>query len=93
MNVPASDLATTVAEIDTPAPYVGARARMFPLPLVQAALILMALWVFFQGWQRDVRVPLGFVSDSLWYLAQSKSTVDNGWWWFNPRGSFFSGRR
>ena len=30
-------------------------------------------------------MPLGFVSDSLWYLAQSKSTIDNGWWWWNPR--------
>ena len=38
-----------------------------------------------EGWHRDIRVPLGFVSDSLWYLAQSKSTVDNGWWWWNPR--------
>ena len=37
------------------------------------------------GWQRDFRVPFGFVSDSVWYLAQSKSTIDNGWWWWNPR--------
>jgi hypothetical protein len=31
------------------------------------------------------RHSLAFSSDSLWYLSQSKSTVDNGWWWWNPR--------
>ena len=28
--------------------------------------------------------PLRFSHDSLFYLAQSKATVENGWWWFNP---------
>jgi phosphoglycerol transferase len=32
-----------------------------------------------------MRVPLWFSIDSLFYLMQAKSTIDNGWWWFNPR--------
>ncbi len=50
----------------------------------QALLIVAVLFVFLRGWSRDIRVPLGFSSDSLLALMQSKSTVDNGWWWFNP---------
>ncbi len=29
-------------------------------------------------------MPLSFSSNGLLALMQSKSTVDNGWWWFNP---------
>ena len=28
--------------------------------------------------------PLRFSHDSLVYLTQIKTTVENGWWWFNP---------
>ena len=66
-------------------PRARSTFRTLPLALVQAVLIAVALYMLFEGWHRDVRVPLGFVSDSLWYLAQSKSTIDNGWWWWNPR--------
>ena len=66
-------------------PRARSTFRTLPLALVQAVLIAVALYVLFEGWHRDVRVPLGFVSDSLWYFAQSKSTIDNGWWWWNPR--------
>jgi hypothetical protein len=55
------------------------------LALGQALLIGAALYLFLGGWQRDLGVPLGFSSDSLWFLMQSKSTLDNGWWWSNPR--------
>ena len=65
-------------------PRVRSTIRTLRFPLVQAVLIVVALWVLFEGWHRDIRVPLGFVSDSL-CLAQSKSTVENGWWWWNPR--------
>jgi phosphoglycerol transferase len=90
MRVDASDLSPT---IETPhgvvpgasLPRVRSVMRWLPLPLGQSLLIAIALFVMFDGWQRDFRVPLGFVSDSLWYLAQAKSTVDNGWWWWNPR--------
>jgi hypothetical protein len=50
----------------------------------QALLIAAALYfIFLGGWRRDLRVPLQFSSDSLLALMQSKSTVDNGWWWSN----------
>src|SRR4051794_23880046 len=50
----------------------------------QVLLIAVALFVFLEGWHRNIKVPLGFSVDSLQALMQSKSTVDNGWWWFNP---------
>jgi hypothetical protein len=59
--------------------------RRVPLALGQALLIASALFILLGGWQRDFHVPFGFSSDSLWFLMQSKSTVDNGWWWSNPR--------
>ncbi len=62
-----------------------AAVRRVPLAIGQALLIATALYVLLGGWHRDLRVPLGFSSDSLWFLMQSKSTVDNGWWWSNPR--------
>jgi phosphoglycerol transferase len=40
--------------------------------------------VYLRGWGRSIRVPIHFVFDGLFYLTQGKSTVDNGWWWFNP---------
>jgi phosphoglycerol transferase len=49
-----------------------------------AAVIAAVLFLFLRGWKRDFHVPVGFGSDSLLALMQSKSTVDNGWWWFNP---------
>ncbi len=49
----------------------------------QAILIAASLYILLDGWRRDFRVPLQFSSDSLLALTQSKSTVDNGWWWSN----------
>jgi phosphoglycerol transferase len=85
MNVRASGFSPTFTAARTTSPSVGSTLRTLPFPLVQAGLIVAALWVLLDGWHRDLRVPLGFVSDSLFYLAQSKSTIDNGWWWWNPR--------
>ena len=53
------------------------------IAFAQALLIAAVLYVFLGGWRRDFRVPLQFSSDSLLALMQSKSTVDNGWWWSN----------
>jgi phosphoglycerol transferase len=53
--------------------------------LGQALFIAALLYVFLDGRHRDIRVPLHFSSDALLAIAQSKSTSDNGWWWFNPR--------
>jgi phosphoglycerol transferase len=52
--------------------------------IAQSLLIAASLYVFLDGWRREIRVPLSFSIDSLFYLMQAKSTVDNGWWWFNP---------
>jgi phosphoglycerol transferase len=52
--------------------------------LGQAVVIAASLFVFLRGWRRDIHVPFTFATDGLFYLMQSKSTVDNGWWWFNP---------
>src|SRR5262249_47316687 len=60
-------------------------AQSVQIAVAQALLIAAALYLLIGGWHRDIRVPLGFSSDSLWFLMQSKSTVDNGWWWSNPR--------
>ncbi len=54
------------------------------IALGQAALIVAAMFVFLDGRHRDITVPFHFAFDSLVALMQSKSTVDNGWWWFNP---------
>jgi hypothetical protein len=53
------------------------------IPLGQALLIMAALYLLLGGWHRDIRVPIRFTNDSVWYLMQSKSTVDHGWWWSN----------
>ncbi len=59
--------------------------RLHPLvALAQAGVILLVMYVYLHGWNRDFHVPLGFSIDSLFYLMQAKSTADNGWWWFNP---------
>ena len=55
------------------------------MALGQSLLIAASLYLFIGGWRRDLSVPLGFSSDTLWFLMQSKSTLDNGWWWSNPR--------
>ena len=59
------------------------RLRVASIALGQALLITASIFVFLRGWQRDIRMPFSFSSDSLLALMQSKSTVDNGWWWFN----------
>ncbi len=58
--------------------------RGVQVALGQALLIAATVYVFLQGWRRDIRIPFGFSTDSLLYLMQSKSTIDNGWWWINP---------
>jgi hypothetical protein len=55
------------------------------IALAQVLLITISLYPLLGGWHRDIRVLLAFSSDTLWFLMQSKSTVDNGWWWSNSR--------
>lgn len=58
--------------------------QIVAMAMGQIILIGAALYAFLEGWRRDVRVPLSFSIDALVALMQSKSTIDNGWWWFNP---------
>ena len=36
------------------------------------------------GPQWNIREPFIFIGDALFYLVQTKSTIDHGWWWWNP---------
>ena len=49
-----------------------------------AALCVLIFWLL-GGPGRDFRVPIRFGVDSLAYLTQTKTTIDTGWWWSNPR--------
>ena len=85
MTVRTTELGPTIATPGSALSGLRSAVRRVPLPLIQAVVIVLALYVLLEGWHRDVSMPLAFSSDSLWYLMQSKSTVDNGWWWWNPR--------
>ena len=52
--------------------------------LICHALVLTAIvYVEIGAWRRDLHTPLVFSGDASLFLMQSKSTVDNGWWWSN----------
>ena len=53
--------------------------------LLPPVVAIVATWASIGGPRWDLRTPLGFAGDALFYLGQIKSTVDNGWWWTNPR--------
>ena len=78
-------LTRPLQSFSVPSPSRSRARRGLALATVQALLIGVALYVFLRGWRRDFHVPLSFWGDGLFYFMQSKSTVDNGWWWFNPR--------
>lgn len=52
--------------------------------LFPPVLVVIAIWIALGGPSWNPRAPLVFDGDALFYLAQTKSTVDNGWWWNNP---------
>jgi phosphoglycerol transferase len=74
-----------VTEIKMPQVQWGSIAVGIAGALGQAALILVLLSFELGGPQRDLTMPLSFSGDALVFLAQNKSTADNGWWWWNPR--------
>ena len=83
MTMRVSDLSTTVgvpgpAVSKTPRPVCVRPFAGFRLPLVQAVLIAVALYVMFEGWHRDINVPIGFVSDSLWYSRSPRAPSTTG---------------
>src|SRR5690242_16982348 len=74
------------AQAEAVARRSAGRSRLIRAAIVigEAVLIAACLFVFLRGWARDFSVPISFSSDSLLAEMQSKSTIDNGWWWFNP---------
>ena len=77
----------------------AARSRRWRLHLVNDLMLLVgpgmlaAVIVFFAlgGVRWNFAVPLSFSSDALVYIAQSKTTFENGWWWVSPRQAAPSG--
>ena len=64
---------------------VGSWGVPLLVPFGQAALIAaVTLWAL-GAWNRDLEVPLAFVNDASYFVAQAKTTVENGWWWTSPR--------
>ncbi len=57
------------------------RGLWWCLPPVVVAL---GIWYTLGGVRWDPRFPVSYSGDGLFYLAQSKTTIDHGWWWFNP---------
>jgi phosphoglycerol transferase len=47
-------------------------------------LVLLFVWLGLGGTGRDFGIPVFFLGDALFYLVQSKTTLDHGWWWWNP---------
>jgi hypothetical protein len=54
------------------------------LPL-QAAAIFFVAYFLLGGRSRDLHTPLRFGIDSAILMMQSKTTLEHGWWWSNPR--------
>ena len=50
----------------------------------QPLLIAVVLWIALDGSHRDPHIPLSFSGDALFHLAQSKTTLVQGWWWTDP---------
>ncbi|MEO7189850.1 MAG: hypothetical protein ABI051_02200 [Vicinamibacterales bacterium] len=67
-------------------PSAGPRARAIRVALIisQPIVILVVTWLALHGWSRTFRAPLVYSGDALFYLAQSKTTIEQGWWWWNP---------
>src|SRR5262245_23438083 len=88
IDVPIGDVELGRSRVDVIGDSLSGRraaVKAAQIAVAQALLIAVSLYLLLEGWHRDVRVPLRFSNDSLWFLMQSKSTVDNGWWWSNSR--------
>jgi hypothetical protein len=49
--------------------------------ILQPCVIAVLVWTALGFPRRDLRVPLAFQNDALFYLAQAKTTIDTGWWY------------
>ena len=51
--------------------------------IIAVALCLLALCLYLQLWRADLRVPLFYSGDTVFYTAVVKGMIDNGWYWQN----------
>jgi phosphoglycerol transferase len=49
------------------------------------AVVAPIVVVVYKLWDAHFRVPFGYSHDALWYEAYTKSIIDNGWYFHNPR--------
>lgn len=52
---------------------------------LQIAVTFFVAYFLLGGRARDLHAPLRFGGDSAAYLMQTKTTLEHGWWWSNPR--------
>jgi phosphoglycerol transferase len=62
-------------------PSAAGRIAAWVLP---PTVVVLVVWLTLGGPKWDSRVPIVASGDALFYLAQTKSTLDHGWWWHNP---------
>ena len=53
------------------------------LYITAAALCVLFLFVFYEMWRADLRVPFYYSGDSLFYSMFIRTIIDNGWYWQN----------
>ena len=59
------------------------RIRQFSQYLAAAALSVLILCFLLRLWQADLRVPLYYGGDTIFYTMSVKGMIDNGWFWQN----------
>jgi phosphoglycerol transferase len=47
-------------------------------------LVVAFVWLVMGGSAWAFHIPISFDGDALFYLVQARTTLDHGWWWFNP---------
>ena len=60
------------------------RAATWLAWLAQPLLVGALIWAAIGDDHRDLQTPLALRGEALFQLAQSKATLDHGWWWANP---------
>ncbi len=60
------------------------RIKRASLYITAAALCVLFLFVFYEMWRADLRVPFYYSGDSLFYSMFIRGIIDNGWYWQNP---------
>ena len=59
------------------------RIRQSSQYIAAAALSVLILCFLLRLWQADLRVPLYYGGDTIFYTMSVKGMIDNGWFWQN----------